>query len=840
MSRRGRVAATALTAIAAAVGVTTPAPAGAATRAVPTEAGSPWPSMRHDRRNTGSSPVRGRYHRGDRPWSFRTAKGVFSTPIVGADETVYAGSADTWFYALGPGGRPRWRYKTGEIIDSAGVLGRPRRRGGPATVTFGSGDEHVYRLSTARRPLSRRARTLWRFRATRRPATGQLVNWWEGNVTMGFGGTLFAGNTGGAEYSLTPGGRLRWLFPAGNSVWSNAAIADDGTVFFGSLDLTVYAVGPRGRLKWSTGTGNFVTSSPAIGRDGTVYIGSFDGGLYALDPDDGAVRWRFEADDHVYASPALGPRLVYIASADGSVYALDRGGRLRWRFDTGEPVRSSPVLGRAPRGNGRIVYVGSSNGSLYALDAESGRRRWSYDTTPRDPVLRDRDDLNSSPALGRRGVYIGGEHGLISHVPYDWCLRRRDPRCNTSPGEAFADELTRMAFVTPGGSTLLAGPRGPLPAATALGTRLVVRRGGETVDAALAAPQVSADPPFGFTTELSGDGHYLHVVPDSFLRPGTRYSLRVGGAWEGEGTSGTAAGTIRFRTAPVLRRGRPLSSGTRRVSAFELRRMAVPLPPILPSLNQIGFDSYDMVVGTLRASRPDAGGEGTLLLWAVSTKPGRGGVPVADRRGAFSFPLAGRYRHDSVMLSQSGLSLTFSFGDVPMRRFDLRMQLDRRLRSRHGAALYAEVYCPEVPVYGPALVAIGLCNDELKLPASGTFITSRYPARGAANERPAGVGVERLTLRRPSASAPGEAMARLSFARGARLPARSHSLGLLLVDEASGTPVPLDYRKALSTRVDGRGNLREVRLRIPAGTAVPQRLAAYVIADVFPLLARPL
>ena len=74
-------------------------------------------------------------------------------------------------------------------------------------------------------------------------------------------------------------------------------------------------------------------------------------------------------------------------------------------------MRSSPVLGRAPRGGGRILYVGSSNGSLYALDAETGRRRWSYDTTPRDPVLRDRNDLNCSPALGRRGVYIGGEHG---------------------------------------------------------------------------------------------------------------------------------------------------------------------------------------------------------------------------------------------------------------------------------------------------------------------------------------------------------------------------------------------------------------------------------------------
>jgi outer membrane protein assembly factor BamB len=809
------------------------APAGPAARTVPTEPGSPWPSMRHDRRNTGSSPIRGRYRRGDRPWRFRTGKGVFSTPVIGRDETVYAGSADTWFYALGPNGRLSWRFKTGEIIDSAGVLGR-------GTVTFGSGDEHIYRLRSDARPLGRRARTLWRFRATRKPAEGQLVNWWEGNVTMGFGGNLFAGNTGGAEYSLTPRGKLRWVHPAGNSVWSNAAIGDDGTVYFGSLDLSVRAVSAHGKLKWQRGAGHFVASSPALGRDGTVYVGSFDGALYALDPDDGEVRWRFQTDEHVYSSPALGPRLVYFASTDGSVYAVDRAGRLRWRYETGEPVRSSPAIGRAPRGPGRIVYVGSSNGSVYALDAETGRRRWSYDTTPRDPVLRDRNDLNGSPALGRRGVYVGGEHGRIVHVPYDWCRRHRDPRCDLRPGQAFAPGLTRIAFVTPGGSTRLSGPRGRVPAATALAARVLVRRGGATLAAGLSAPALSSDPPFANTTQLSGDGGYLHIVPEGFLRPDTAYALRVASPWAAEEARGTVDGTIRFRTAPVLRRGPPITTGRNRVSAFELNRLAVPLPPIIPSLNQIGFDSYDMVVGALSVSKPDANGEGSLLLWAVSTKRGPNGAPVADRRGAFAFPLAGRYRDDSVIVSQRGLNLTFSFGDVPLRRFELRMQLDRLLRSRGGGALFVEVSCPDVPVYGPAFIAIGLCNDTLTLPASGTFVTRRYDRRGPANRRPRGVSVADLALERPTATAPGQAVARLRLAKGARLPARSHSLAILLTDATTGAPVALDYKRALRTRTDARGNLHEVRLRVPAGTILPTTVRAHVIADVFPILSRRL
>jgi outer membrane protein assembly factor BamB len=780
-----------------------PQPAGAAVPDVPTEKGAPWPSMRHDRHNTGRSPIRARYHPGDRPWAFRSGKGVFSTPIVGRDETVYAGSADSWFYAI-KDGRAKWRFKTGEIIDSAGVLGRD------GTVTFGSGDERIYRLR------SRTGKRVWTFRATRKPAQGQLVNWWEGNVTMGPGGVLYAGNTGGAEYALNPNGRLRWLYPTGNSVWSNAAIGDDGSVYFGSLDLNIYALDRSGRLKWKRGTLGFVTSSAAIGPRGTVYIGSFDGALHALDPRTGEDRWAYETDDHVYASPALGESSVYIASADGSVYAFDLRGVLRWRYDTGDTIRSSPVLGRAPSGNGRILYVGSANGELYALDARTGRRRWSFDTTPADPTLRDRDDLNSSPALGRRGIYIGGEHGRIVFVPYDWCLRHRDARCNRSPGETFGRALTRMAFVTPGGTTRLAGPAQPLPAATALTTRLLVRQVGETVDAGLQDVRVTTDPPFDFTAQPSGDGHFLHIVPTGFLAPGRRFRVRVEGTWSGDGRSGVVDDTIRFRTARSSRRGPPL----RRGDAFRLSRLAVPLPPILPSLNQIGFDSYEMVVGALRASN------GRLLLWAVSTKPG---TSIPDRKGAFAFPLQGRYRDDALLLSQRGLSLTFSFGDVPLRRFDLRMQMGADRRAR-GASLTAEVFCPEVPVYGPALIAIGLCNRDAILPSSGTFITGPY--RGAANRRPRGVRLASLRLDR----AAGTVVARLA---GRPLRADRHAAAILLTDAQTGAVVALDYRKAISLGIR-RGAIREVRLRLPAGTVLPGRMRAFVVADVFPLAEREL
>ena len=61
-------------------------------------------------------------------------------------------------------------------------------------------------------------------------------------------------------------------------------------------------------------------------------------------------------------------------------------------------------MGRGPGSD--IVYFGAGNGLLYALNASDGTPRWSYDTTPADPELGDRNDVNGSPALGQTGIVI--------------------------------------------------------------------------------------------------------------------------------------------------------------------------------------------------------------------------------------------------------------------------------------------------------------------------------------------------------------------------------------------------------------------------------------------------
>ena len=297
---------------------------------VPVLAGSPWPEMRRDSRNTASSPIRGRY-RGDRPWSFATGRGIFSTPVIGDDGTVYVGSADGYFYALGPNGRPVWRFRTGGIIDAAAALGRRSGGGGGFPITIGSGDETLYRLRSDPRPLKRGERVRWMFRSPLEPATGQLVNWWEGNVAYGPDANLYVGNTGGGAYSLTPGGDQRWVVQRANSVWTTPAFDDRANSYWGSVDLYAFSLDPSGAQRWQTPFAGYVTSSPALGSEGTVYVGAFDGDLHALDPDTGLVRWSFPTAEHIYSSPAL----AHDASGQTSRSTSGR--------PTGRSTRSAPM-----------------------------------------------------------------------------------------------------------------------------------------------------------------------------------------------------------------------------------------------------------------------------------------------------------------------------------------------------------------------------------------------------------------------------------------------------------------------------------------------------------------
>ncbi len=813
---------------------------------------APWPTFRRDVQNNGRSPLPAIYQN-DQPWFFQTGKGIFSTPVIDEEGIIYIGSADHNFYAINPDGSEKWRFETGELIDSAAALPRPDAEG-IHTVYVPSGDGNLYNLNRENGDL------IWSFTAP----TESYNSWFEGNVQIGHNDTVYAGNTNFDYYAVAPDGTLKWTFPTFSNAWSVGGIADDGTIYWGSNDTFVYAVDPAGQEKWSKRTLGFIAASAAIDPDNTVYIGSFDSYFYALDPASGHTKWKFKTNDHIYSSAALSldqsgsTDAIFFGSTDGMLYALKPNGELLWSYDTGDPIRSSPVLGRTPDGQDEIVYFGAGNGRLYALNAADGTRRWSFNTTSNDPELHDRNDLNASPALGETGIVIAGEHGQIWYVPYDYCLHNQDDRCETSPNTDLPTDVAGLFYVTPGGNTLPAFPE-TLPTATMITLRLIVRENDETVDAFVCnnpiycpddALTIRLDPPTPFTWEKSADGHYLYIRPDGFLVPDTSYQLSVDGAYY---TGGAAIGNLQlggsqtdtfsdnftFRTeAPDLPQP-ALEVGADAVTAFEWTRLAVPIPPMLPSLNQIGFDYMDWIMGVVDISDPDATGQGQFILWVIGAKRDETGNLVADPDSDFMLPLNGRYQGNAIILENKNIVMPVTGIPIPFNLMEMRATLSEDLTAEPGAALYADTEALSIPTFGPYLVVGGLANNVYeKLLVSGTFLTRPYPDNGIANSHPDGVTVGDITYTVPTENEFGVVTAVLTAPDN--FPWQEHRFAILLVDTDTSSPVYLNYLDSTTTEITSDKTTATLTLTIPKNIELPTNMEAVIMVDVFPLLRKPL
>ena len=817
--------------------------------ATPVQADSPWPTFRRDEHNTGASPLPAVYA-GDKPWFFQTGKGLFVTPVIDGNGTIYVGSADHYFYALNPDGSLKWKYETGEIIDSAAALTGPDPVSGAPSITFISGDGKMYRFRTD--DVSMDKRTLWVYEAQLRPGIS-YNRWFEGNVAVGYDGTLYAGNTNFLYYAINPDGTLKWTYETGANSWSQAGFGNDGTIFWGSLDTYLRAVDPAGQQLWKRMTLGFVASSAAIGSDGTVYMGSFDSNLYALDPQTGAVNWKFPTGDHIYASVALAnmagkTSTIYLASADGTLYALNTDGTLRWKYDTGDVIRSSPVIGKTPDGSSDIVYFGDGNGKLYALNAD-GSLRWTFDSTSSEPELADRNDLNGSPALGKTGVFIGGEHGQLWYVPYDYCLKTSaEPRCSTS--RSLPEDFNGVYYVTPGGNTQPVFPAS-LPASSMLTLRLMVRQSGQTVNARLCnnpigcskdSLVVSITPSVPLDVEHSADGKFIYIRPMEFLAPSRTYTVKVSGdyytgGWRfgnltlGGSRAGSFTGIFSFKI-PEAGAGLPLSIGTDFVTGLELTRLAAPIPSMLPSLNQIGFDYMDWVMGPVVITPADANEQGKFILWAIGAKQNATGHLVADPGSDFGLPLSGEYQGSDFVLTNKNFPMAITGIRIPFNLFELRGTLGADGVTVHPAA-YADTQALSIPTFGPYLVIAGLANNWYeKLLVAGTYVT--HPYDGVANHVPVGVLIRDVSFASPTKSQPGQVVADISLLPGITYPADEHRLGLLLVDPTSTEAVFMDYHANTSFLKDEKGNLQSVTLTIPKGQALPVHIRVYVLLDVFP------
>jgi outer membrane protein assembly factor BamB len=768
--------------------------------AVPLAPDSPWPKFRRTAVQDGRGLATATNGAGE-PWAFATGKGIFSAPVIGGDGTVYLGSADRVFYALGPDGSLEWSFETDEIIDSAALLDD---RG---LVYFGSGDGHLYALDAATGDLQ------WSFAADEPEVNDAFIRWFEGNVALLPSGDLVVPNDNFFVYGLDrEAGTVRWRYRTLDQTWSSPAVdAESARVYFGNNNLVgiggnVFALdGVTGEEEWASSESlGSVAASPLL-TDGRVYVGGFDGYLRAYDALDGEQVWAFGARDHLYASPGrLSDGTLVQPAADGTVYAVDPDdGSVVWAFDTPEPIRSSPAVGADD-----LVYFGAGDGRLYVLDPD-GTLRWSMQL-----VEGDRNDLNSSPALGWDGIVIAGESGEVFFVPYDWCLDNADPRCATG-GEALTADGVFLYPTSRYGSLQLDSPA-VLEPAEPLALMLVAREAGDTTLALIdtASVEVAVTPAVPVEVVVSADRRFLTVVPPPSGWEGEEVAVAVSGQvlvdpdreglrFEGGFEGGVFAETFAFA---VDRAGPSSLPGAAPGAQWEMYRLAAPLPAILPSYNQIGFDALHYLVGLVEFD--GAHGVG----WVIGATAD--GAPDPATRAMF--PVEVTWGEGGLVLqADGGMSLEVMNATLAIDHFRVSARLDDTGGAPSGAVVTARTACDGIPFYGAFLRRLGFCNPDTDV--LNVFGASLLEPRGTATPLDPGPvevaleeGMLRATLSPPFA--PGD-----------------HRLALLAVDTQTDAPVPLPY--GTHTRVEAADGV--VTISVPAA-GLPSEARVWLMVDCWP------
>jgi YVTN family beta-propeller protein len=328
--------------------------------------------FRHDPRHTGQSQYQGPSNPALK-WSFSAGEDIRSSPSIGEFGSIYIGSEDNRFYAIGTDGALAWSYETGgDIIHSSPAVRDDGR------IHVGSFDNRIYSLNAS-------GSLGWSYE------TGNVI--YSSPVINSTGG-IYIGSSDNNLYCLLSQGALAWSHVTAGEVRSSPAERASQAWLFGSDDNRLYSLNASGLLVWSYETGSIVPGSPSLRSDGAIYIGSQDHRMYCIDSA-GLFQWSYETYNDIGAgSPAVIPNDdLYFGSSDSRLYAATSSGSLLWSYETGHYILSSPAIG-----TDGAVYVGSGDWVFYRFNS-NGALSWSYSTGL---------EIYSAPAIGDDGtIYFG-------------------------------------------------------------------------------------------------------------------------------------------------------------------------------------------------------------------------------------------------------------------------------------------------------------------------------------------------------------------------------------------------------------------------------------------------
>lgn len=223
-------------------------------------------------------------------------------------------------------------------------------------------------------------------------------------------------------YSLDPqgNGRLNWQFNAADNRYIGSPLADVSGIYAGNSDRSMFALSAKGQLRWTFEAQDSLWASPV--SDGErLYLASLDHNLYALNSQNGNLIWQQDLGAGIVGRPAMDDKgTLYIGTFGSEVIALNAtNGVIQWRANTEGWVWSGPTYFEGS------IFTADIEGNVYALDAERGKELWR---------VKADGAITGRPLVANDHVYVSTENGQVMSIGIDGVIQWTQ----TVEGQAFS------------------------------------------------------------------------------------------------------------------------------------------------------------------------------------------------------------------------------------------------------------------------------------------------------------------------------------------------------------------------------------------------------------------
>ncbi|NQS91258.1 MAG: PQQ-binding-like beta-propeller repeat protein [Chloroflexi bacterium] len=228
---------------------------------------------------------------------------------------------------------------------------------------------------------------------------------------------LIVGGFNNVLYSINPvNGSELWAFRGAENRYIAPPLVTEDGIFAASADNSLYAVDFDGLLRWEFETDDPLWASPIWSENcGCIYQVSMDRVLYAIDPDNGKLLWKTEdLGGPIVSQPVISEDgLIILSTFDNEVIALDETRHsVEWRFHTSDWAWASPVI------DGEQIYASDIGGTFYALDLASGKLLWQ---------LQPGGGIYSAPLVADGLIYFSTDASSLVVVSQDGVVQRNQP-----------------------------------------------------------------------------------------------------------------------------------------------------------------------------------------------------------------------------------------------------------------------------------------------------------------------------------------------------------------------------------------------------------------------------